>query len=194
MLAQGHVQRSLRHTGSITHLAYEQIVAHKQTLLQRTGWNGIVLEEIDVHKIDGHQRKDNGIHPTHYGTHQRIFGILPPRPGNEAGYIRIKDKGYYNNSPPTANPPKEYQIKQDGNDGFGPVQRRSFYFLFLHQSLFRYVFLFLLSDSLKFQHIVHAEQPLVAGCIFGRQNGSQSESSAAVRIVRNGDAVKIAVP
>ena len=110
MLAQGHVQGSLRHTGTVAHFAYQQIVAHQKALFQRAGGDYIVLEKIYVYEIDSHQSKYNGIYPPHHSPDNGIVGFLPPGPGNEFCNVRIENEGKDNQSPPGIYPVKESYV------------------------------------------------------------------------------------
>ena len=111
VLSKRHMKRSLRNSCSIAHLAYKQIVTHKQRLLQRRRRNDIVLEEIQIDEIYCNQSEYDGIHPAHHGYDKRIGRFLPPCPRYFLGYINIEDKRYGNYTKPALQPDDECQIK-----------------------------------------------------------------------------------
>ena len=104
MLRQRHVEWSLRNARAIASLAYKQIIAYQQRLFQRRGRNHIILEEIQIHKINRYQSKDNGIHPAHYTSNGFILRILPPCPRYLLGDIGIKNEWNHYQSQPTFQP------------------------------------------------------------------------------------------
>ena len=130
MLAQGSMQGCLRHTWTIGHLAYEQIVAHQQTLLERTGRYGVVLEEVDIDKINRHQCKHDGIYPGHDGAQDGVFQIFPPAPVNLPGNVGIKDEGQHYYAPPGLYPHKEGNVQSTYHESLYPVNL--FWLVFLH--------------------------------------------------------------
>ena len=133
MLSQRHRQWRLRNTRTITHFRYKQIVPRQQGLLQRTRWNDIVLEEELVDEIHGHQGEDQRIDPRHHELH-RSFWLFPPLPLDLLGDIDIKNKRYYEESPPTLDPIQEKQIKYQYDDKLRPLYLRIEFFLFYHFS------------------------------------------------------------
>ena len=130
VLAQGGVKRSLGHTGAIGHLADKQVITHQQALLQRTGWYGVVLEEIDVDKVDSHQSKHDGIHPRHDGAQDGILQILPPSPVYLLRYIGIEDEGQHDDAPPGLYPHKESDVQATCHKTLCPICLC--WFVFLH--------------------------------------------------------------
>ena len=69
VLGQRHRQRGLWDTGTVTHLRHKKVVTRQQRLLQRTGWNHIVLKEELVDEIDGYEGENERIDPRHHELH-----------------------------------------------------------------------------------------------------------------------------
>jgi len=80
MLRQGEGERCHGHPGAIAELADEQKIAHQQGFLQRGGRYLVVLKEIDVDEVDGHQGKHNGVYPVENGTECLVFKTTPKSP------------------------------------------------------------------------------------------------------------------
>src|SRR5574344_847305 len=95
MLSERHCQRRLRNTRSITYFAHKEIIARKQTLLQRRRRYHVILEKEKIDKVNGNQCEHQCVYPTHKETYWP-FGILPPLPANLLCYINIKnERDYY---------------------------------------------------------------------------------------------------
>ena len=109
MLHEGHGERRVGHTRTVTHLAHAEEIAHAQALLQRTGRNLIVLENVLVDEIDGDERKEYRVHPRHDGIYHAVrmgiglalcgfffadgFILMPPVPWNVLRSEHIHDEG-----------------------------------------------------------------------------------------------------
>ena len=104
VLRERHRKRCHRLARPVAHLTHEQVVAHQERLLQRRRWNGIVLEKIDVHEIDGHEGEHDGVHPAHHRARHGIVRLLPPRPGNAFRDVGIEYERHGNQPPPASNP------------------------------------------------------------------------------------------
>ena len=127
MLRQRHVERCLRNTGTITHLAYKQIVTYQQRFFQRRRRNHIVLKEVQIHKIDCYQRKHDGIHPAHHRQHGLVGRFFPPCPGNLFGNICVKDERNHYQSQPAFQPNQENQVKHQHYAELYPLFTRCLY-------------------------------------------------------------------
>ena len=131
VLGQRHRQRSLWDTGAIAYFRYEEIVTRQQRLLQRTRWNDVILEEELVDEVDSHKCEHQGIHPRHNELH-RFLGLLPPLPLDLLRNVNIKNKRYYQQSPPALDPIEEEQIEHQYSNELGPLHFGIEFFLFLH--------------------------------------------------------------
>ena len=72
VLHERHGERRVGHTRTVTHLAHAEEIAYAQALLQRTGRNLIVLENVLVDEIDCDERKEYRVHPRHDGRYYAV--------------------------------------------------------------------------------------------------------------------------
>src|SRR5574344_1830078 len=177
MLSKRHGKRCFWDTRTIAHLGYKQVIACEQTLLQRTGWNHIVLEEEQVDEIHNHQR----IHPRHHEA-DRTFRVTPPLPTYLFGDIYIIDKGQDNESPPTLYPQQEQQVQYSNTGKLSPLH--------LH---IQFGFFLINHNLLEFKHVTDGEQSRVLVGIFSSKHRTHGKALTTVRIVRNRDFISIAV-
>ena len=176
MLCQGHCQRCLRNTRTITHLRHEEVVTRQQRLLQRTRWNDVVLKEKEVDEVDGYECKHQRVDPRHY-PFDGTLGILPPLPLDFLGDVNVVDKRNDQQAQPRLYPVEEYQITQQYDDELRPLH--------LHIQLF----LFSLFHDLEFKHIADGQQSLMLMGILGGKHSTKGKALTRMGVVSDGDDV-----
>lgn len=111
VLGQRHGERRVGHARSVAHLAHVEEIAHKQRFLQRRRRYLIVLEEVDVDEVNGHQGEHDGVHPAHDAAHGSVLGLPPPAPGYLLGDVDVIDERHDHQSPPAPDPQEEEQVE-----------------------------------------------------------------------------------
>ena len=120
VLGERHGERSFRNARSVAYLAHEEIVARKETLLERGRWDHIVLEEEEVDEINRYEREHERINPAHDET-DRTFLILPPLPVNLLGDVNVEDERNHNESQPALNPYQEEEVEGENHCELRPL-------------------------------------------------------------------------
>ena len=105
VLYQRETERRIGDTRTVTGFAHEEEITHAEALLQRGGGDLVVLEQVEVDEIDGHQCEDDGVYPGADGVQQAVlvFQAFPPGPGDVVGDEHVRNQGQ-KQQPPEALP------------------------------------------------------------------------------------------